>query len=433
MLKTGSKTHLPLGYQTLDHPNENVCCDWPSCTLSNTEAEWFIFEGCWHAFHKICTGHVNYCLICNAHLKNETFRLATSAQSSIFGEHNAEKNRSSGDTRSIHDDDDDDENDFAIKISLDDISEEKSNDIISEISHKLVLLQPAKPDNSREKTAIIKVDGQTRPPHCKKCMHSSRGHSGKKSERKCNTCPGKVCSNEGTKIPCECSWHLTSSFSPDITETDLSIFKIGSVTKIILPWKYSQSGLANQNDINMFGGINSCYVISTIACLHSLNDSFLMVNDNHESLARQYIRIINRGNALYRILPKIDGNQNMYVEDIIQHGHLDLYMSEPWKAVMDLHDLLGQIERLSSQKRKVAMVLIINPDKAMAIIIKNENIYLFDSHFHHMKGAVIACAPVACLEEFCTFIEIFLKKYFNASTKGSNLLPLEVIENSVSE
>ena len=87
-------------------------------------------------------------MICNAHLKNETFRLATSAQSSIFGEHNAGKNRSSGDTRSIDDDDDDDENDFAIKISLDDISEEK-------ISYKLGLLQPVKPDNSREKTAII--------------------------------------------------------------------------------------------------------------------------------------------------------------------------------------------------------------------------------------------------------------------------------------
>ena len=29
---------------------------------------------------------------------------------------------------------------------------------------QLGLLQPAKPDNSREKTAIIKVVGQTRPP-----------------------------------------------------------------------------------------------------------------------------------------------------------------------------------------------------------------------------------------------------------------------------
>ena len=136
MLKTGSKTHLPLGYQTLDHPNENVCCDWPSLTLTNTEA-----------FHKICTGHVNYCLICNAHLKNETFRPPTSSKSSILGEHNAGKKSSSGDTSGI---DDDDENDFAIKIS-----EEKSNDL--------------------------------------------------------------------------------SSFSPDITETDISFFKIGSFTKIILP------------------------------------------------------------------------------------------------------------------------------------------------------------------------------------------------------
>ena len=59
---------LPLGYQCEKKPDENTCCDY--LCVAPEDADWKIFEGCWHSFHSECLKDLTYCSICSNHLNN---------------------------------------------------------------------------------------------------------------------------------------------------------------------------------------------------------------------------------------------------------------------------------------------------------------------------------------------------------------------------
>eukprot|EP00112_Aurelia_sp_Birch-Aquarium-sp1_P017559 Seg4082.2 transcript_id=Seg4082.2/GoldUCD/mRNA.D3Y31 product="hypothetical protein" protein_id=Seg4082.2/GoldUCD/D3Y31 len=417
MVNCGGTNHLPLGYQCPDPPKDDLFCDWPGCLTEERSNDWFVVDACWHAFHRACVRGVSYCPICRAHLKEEISRLAEIAKTSIFGNQMQEESK--------HENDGDDGRENSAPIVVD-MPEDEISKKMKEISIKIKSLKPCIPKGEKNTKKCPKLCEAKKPPHYTRCKHTTRGHSGKGKERKCDKCPNKMCSPKGPKIPCSCTWHLKFSIAhTEVNFEDLLVKKVGIVHQVLLPWKYSQCGLLGKGI-----GVNSCSAISTITCQKVQLGKFLNDGcfDDAEKLARDYTSIMKQGNSLYKVLPRIDGHANMYVEDVIQHADLPLYMPQPWDA---LHNIKLRYEKVSNalQKQKEAtMVLIINPDKAMALCIKNGVISLFDSHFHQNKGAAIAYAMLEFLYEFCVYIETFLATYFNTSITGANFLEICQIE-----
>ena len=77
-------------------------------------------------------------------------------------------------------------------------------------------------------------------------------------------------------------------------------------------------------------------------------------------------------------------------------------------------------------EKQKANVLIVPPDKSMAIIQDNENVCLFDSHSHNGKGGLIMTGKVRNLELFCWMVEDILKRDWNTSLTFSNLSTLKL-------
>ena len=112
-------------------------------------------------------------------------------------------------------------------------------------------------------------------------------------------------------------------------------------------------------------------MISTITCQKVPLGQFLDVCSfaDDEEIARADTSIMRRGNSLYRELPRLDVYANVYVEDVIQHADLALYMPQPWDAILNLKHLYEKVSKALQKQDEATMVLIINPDKAMAMCI----------------------------------------------------------------
>ena len=103
------KSHvLPLGSQCDKTLNVNSKCDY--VCVAQEDAEWNIFEGCWHSFHKECLSDMDYCPICSSHLNNVILSLSKSASFSfIYGgseEYNEPANNIDDDSESDEDSND---------------------------------------------------------------------------------------------------------------------------------------------------------------------------------------------------------------------------------------------------------------------------------------------------------------------------------------
>ena len=59
-------------------------CDLNSCTISNDDEPWKVFQGCWHSFHEHCLNGSPFCPLCQKLLESKTKELASSAKAAIF-------------------------------------------------------------------------------------------------------------------------------------------------------------------------------------------------------------------------------------------------------------------------------------------------------------------------------------------------------------
>ena len=139
---------------------------------------------------------------------------------------------------------------------------------------------------------------------------------------------------------------------------------------------------------------------------------------------------MKKGNSLYKAIPKTDGHVNMFVEDIIQNVDLPLYMPEQWIALESIHHLYEKLSCIILHKKVATIELIIQPDKAMALCINDGFLSLFDSHYHHNKGAAIVYGTTDTIFDFCFYLETFLDKFFNVKILGANFLELYYIQSS---
>ena len=195
---------LPLGYQCEKKPDENSCCDY--LCVAPEDADWKIFEGCWHSFHSECLKDLTYCPICSNHLNNVLLSLSESANSSFVNGGKETDDVETTDPQSDDDTDDDEMESDNLGIS---INESNIENILNDITLSVMHLSPQSPphtssclsnenlDCSRTASNLLSsVQLPKRSPHCSTCQHTRIGHGMRSSTApyvKCTMCPNNVC------------------------------------------------------------------------------------------------------------------------------------------------------------------------------------------------------------------------------------------------
>ena len=204
--------------------------------------------------------------------------------------------------------------------------------------------------------------------------------------------------------------------------------KYDNVIELLLPPHASQSGLVGYGI-----GTNSCTAISVLACVATVQESLLSSNviANPDEIVSRYCGVIAEGNMLYENIDPSADTPNLMVEDVIEQSDVEVYMPQPMIPIVDADQLASSLITLSKLSPIVTCVLIVSPDKAMALCIVRGSIWVFDSHRHLERGALIAFASKIYIHEFCQYLTLVCAKYFGSGVNGSNLIHLEKINRSL--
>lgn len=147
-----------------------------------------------------------------------------------------------------------------------------------------------------------------------------------------------------------------------------------------------------------------------------------------DTVIRDYAEMMEKGNALYKIISDSVDEINLTVEEVIEYSELQLYMPNAILAIRDAEHLEAQMYDLLNANATFCSVLIFPPDKAIALVADGGFVYVLDSHFHHMNGASISFCSRFKINEMCLYLEEFCNKYFNSSLRGSNLIPVSLFK-----
>jgi len=71
-------------------------------------------------------------------------------------------------------------------------------------------------------------------------------------------------------------------------------------------------------------------------------------------------------------------------------------------------------------------VLIVPPDKSMAVIFNNGEVCVIESHTHGLYGAVIGTCFTKKIEDFVAYLQLMVMRDFNSTLDGSNFALLAI-------
>ena len=76
------------------------------------------------------------------------------------------------------------------------------------------------------------------------------------------------------------------------------------------------------------------------------------------------------------------------------------------------------------------MIVIVPLDKSMLICSNDDNVYLFESHKHGDRGAIIATAKKENIKHFIKYLTDVWRQEWNKGVIGTNLIPLKLSANA---
>ena len=71
------------------------------------------------------------------------------------------------------------------------------------------------------------------------------------------------------------------------------------------------------------------------------------------------------------------------------------------------------------------MIVIAPLDKSMLICSIDDNVYLFESHKHRDRGAIIATGKKENIKHFIKYLTDVWRQEWNKGVIGTNLIPLK--------
>ena len=378
---------LPLGFHTEWPPVSNRICDMPGCLDRYSVKPWVRFNGFWHSFHIDCLQGSNICKVCTAFLKRQIRKLSDTATQAIFNPVTCEDD---------HNDDNENENNENVDIQQ--VSDADINTGIQNLIESLARITPPSPTTASSSSISLTSNKKKKKKiaHCKTCSHPIQGHKRPKdSPPKCPHCPSGLCSEEGKTNKCTCSDHTNQV--PAIGDK-FNKQETGNITAFLLD--VSQADLADGI------GSNACTVIFVYTAFKFLR-SEIEFDDGavNKSTITHYTEFMIEGNTIYDIINPPVIQPNLFVEEVIKT--VDFPFECPTATDIIIITDEAQFEHeikskfISGINRK-AMVMIAPMDKSMVICSGNNYLYLFESHKHQDKGALIAQTTVGTQKNLLT-------------------------------
>ena len=115
------------------------------------------------------------------------------------------------------------------------------------------------------------------------------------------------------------------------------------------------------------------------------------------------------------------------VEEFIEQSSVPLYLPEEMQCMINAEDLTSHFLRLKGHNSAAPFVLLVPPDKSIALLITEEHILLYDSHKHQQHEALLSYSNLEHINIFSIYIEKMVDKYFKSSLLQSNLIHLEMV------
>lgn len=365
---------LPLGFNSATAPNENCRCDHMSCTVNNPDAPWQLFQGCWHSYHKTCLNGSSSCPLCRKLLTEKIEELGKVAKEAILHPKPGKDDQIAFKTSEA--DLEEKNNKPGIPESID-IGE--INETVSNLNVTLSSLKPP-PQPSLPHTT------QPEAPHAYR--QNSKFQQAKQSNSN-KECPkiSKKCSEPRKDFSNSTNEHLKSAAQTyqykfeTATRNDLP-----GITEWLLPTNISQTRIFGKPQAS-----NACTIISTLVCRSFLKGQLHIPSTaSLEDTIHKYKQIIMTGNVLYKGIHLPQGQPNLEVCQVLSKIP-DLKL----KILQDLGFFYGDeiyktLCQLLQCEGRQAGVLILPPDKSVAVLANNNNIAIFDSHEHGASGGLIA-------------------------------------------
>ena len=342
-------TVLPLGFNVCQEPNQDCICDLNSCTISNDDEPWKVFQGCWHSFHEHCLNGSPFCALCQKLLESKTKELASSAKAAIF---TPDPNSA---TKSVPESDDESSMMMETPPSEDN---QKLDETIKSLSEKIANLTPIPRPLYHNKQNDSQVD---------LCLPSTSSQPLRSSSAEDNCQPLTELQN------IQHHQHQNTS----------------SFTERFLPLNVCQT-----NVTGMPMASNACTIISSLWCRRFLLDKFAISSIcKHgmlfEDIVNSYRQTIFTGNVLYNSLNLPPHQPNLEVRDVVDRiKDLQLKILSD-VGFFDVNQLKTAFIKMLQDGCKHSGVLIIPPDNSVTVLIENEQIAVFDSHQHGENGGLV--------------------------------------------
>jgi hypothetical protein len=382
---------LPMSFLSDTPSNENTKCDLPACKADDDNEDWSVLTGCWHSFHNVCMESAT-CPLCKEAINKKVEELGNIAKEAILF----------GNTADLNDADNEDE-----EVAMENCpivpttNDDQISESVTEMKARITNLAPSAPSeihSTQEQRKDIAAE-PSKPPHCKTCHHPMKGHSCRKSQAKCTMCPNSLCVS--TSESCLCSLHTKNNdhcqqrLNTDKSSIHAQTLSVAventypGVTEWLLPSNISQS-----TSFGQISGSNACTVISVLGATQASNNNLAFPSSFTDlpEIITTFSNTMNDGNTLYGLFDVDPCQQNLEVKEVVEvlkSMNIGINIIED-EGFFLVEELIVKLQSLAHSGQQVFGVLIVPPDKAMLIYIKDGKFVLMDSHQYGTHGALIA-------------------------------------------
>ena len=352
-------TVLPLGFNTCEEPNQDCVCDLKSCKV-NTDEPWKLFQGCWHSFHEQCLNGSPFCPICQVFLKAQTEEMGNIAKNAIFNL----------------------QPDIPTQSVIQESEEETSTETVPSDLHALDVTVEGLKKKISKLTPLLKP------------LHQHR-HKLPVISPTSTTIAKTSSSTEPQRHPLQ----EVQNFVQQQKDQDKSI---SGTTEWLLPSNICQTKINGKPMAS-----NACTIIASLWCRKFLLNkvSLPLVEGGIDEFVDSYKQTIFTGNELYGQLHLPCYQPNLEVQDVVNRIK-DLKL----KILLDIgfftvHDLRAEpMKMLQIKPNKKAGVLIIPPATSVVVLMDKDQIAIFDSHQHGVKGGLVLLCDAKNIDSILNYL-----------------------------
>ena len=176
-------------------------------------------------------------------------------------------------------------------------------------------------------------------------------------------------------------------------------------------------------------GSNACSIISVLSCFNFLSGKLNFPNNLRETLAAMatFCDSMKLGNVLYNLSDIPASQPNLEVRDVLHKiSSLKVHIQEDL-GFFTANDIIVKFDELLRSQRRIAGVMIIPPDKSLAILWDYGTMGLLDSHKHSPAGGIISVCTSHNAHDFVAYLALMVARDWPGhKLEGANFTILQL-------